>query len=127
MICVFVSGSPTSLRNTLLRLSQPPRNFRLAGGFAAILRTSCLRVEMAFEFQNCSPKVNSEISRHSTMQENYAAATIAMIAVLTMICRTESLNFSIRMVPALAFRRSEEHTSELQSRQYLVCRLLLEK
>src|SRR3712207_8828057 len=25
------------------------------------------------------------------------------------------------------FERSEEHTSELQSRQYLVCRLLLEK
>src|SRR3712207_7048168 len=35
-------------------------------------------------------------------------------------------------VPGLGFRydtdeRSEEHTSELQSRQYLVCRLLLEK
>src|SRR5438445_3760019 len=30
--------------------------------------------------------------------------------------------------PALARElRSEEHTSELQSRQYLVCRLLLEK
>src|SRR3712207_7121586 len=27
----------------------------------------------------------------------------------------------------LTFFRSEEHTSELQSRQYLVCRLLLEK
>src|SRR3712207_8104856 len=27
----------------------------------------------------------------------------------------------------LAQQRSEEHTSELQSRQYLVCRLLLEK
>src|SRR3712207_7793684 len=27
----------------------------------------------------------------------------------------------------VAGRRSEEHTSELQSRQYLVCRLLLEK
>src|SRR3712207_7197507 len=27
----------------------------------------------------------------------------------------------------LYVRRSEEHTSELQSRQYLVCRLLLEK
>src|SRR3712207_8303770 len=26
-----------------------------------------------------------------------------------------------------AFARSEEHTSELQSRQYLVCRLLLDK
>src|SRR3712207_8868309 len=28
---------------------------------------------------------------------------------------------------AAVLRRSEEHTSELQSRQYLVCRLLLEK
>src|SRR3712207_7537523 len=29
--------------------------------------------------------------------------------------------------PGGADRRSEEHTSEIQSRQYLVCRLLLEK
>src|SRR3712207_7263369 len=29
--------------------------------------------------------------------------------------------------PRSASARSEEHTSELQSRQYLVCRLLLEK
>src|SRR5947209_16612822 len=29
--------------------------------------------------------------------------------------------------PESALPRSEEHTSELQSRQYLVCRLLLEK
>src|SRR3712207_8413686 len=32
----------------------------------------------------------------------------------------------VRPAP-LAELRSEEHTSELQSRQYLVCRLLLEK
>src|SRR3712207_7279839 len=33
-----------------------------------------------------------------------------------------------RMTEAVVRRlRSEEHTSELQSRQYLVCRLLLEK
>src|SRR3712207_8646377 len=30
-------------------------------------------------------------------------------------------------VALLAVRRSEEHTSELQSRHYLACRLLLEK
>src|SRR3712207_7830110 len=29
--------------------------------------------------------------------------------------------------PVVAVERSEEHTAELQSRQYLVCRLLLEK
>src|SRR3712207_8506448 len=32
-----------------------------------------------------------------------------------------------RNVTTSGLRRSEEHTSELQSRQYLVCRLLLEK
>src|SRR3712207_8841153 len=31
------------------------------------------------------------------------------------------------IVALLVGHRSEEHTSELQSRQYLVCRLLLEK
>src|SRR3712207_8738632 len=30
-------------------------------------------------------------------------------------------------IPSRTRSRSEEHTSELQSRQYLVCRLLLEK
>src|SRR3712207_8686730 len=30
-------------------------------------------------------------------------------------------------LPGVTSPRSEEHTSELQSRQYLVCRLLLEK
>src|SRR3712207_7495897 len=35
--------------------------------------------------------------------------------------RQERLRLAVRL------ERSEEHTSELQSRQYLVCRLLLEK
>src|SRR3712207_7977414 len=33
----------------------------------------------------------------------------------------------VARVMRVALPRSEEHTSELQSRQYLVCRLLLEK
>src|SRR3712207_7518999 len=33
----------------------------------------------------------------------------------------------VLFMPSLCRARSEEHTSELQSRQYLVCRLLLEK
>src|SRR3712207_7224224 len=39
-------------------------------------------------------------------------------------CRPHERPSLLILVPA---RRSEEHTSELQSRQYLVCRLLLEK
>src|SRR3712207_8378019 len=38
------------------------------------------------------------------------------------------VNESLKLIEqAHAEGRSEEHTSELQSRQYLVCRLLLEK
>src|SRR5436189_367768 len=43
--------------------------------------------------------------------------------------RAESgdVNFSVRKFPGYGKLRSEEHTSELQSPMYLVCRLLLEK
>src|SRR3712207_7627339 len=41
--------------------------------------------------------------------------------------RAELLAPALQALDALAEGRSEEHTSELQSRQYLVCRLLLEK
>src|SRR3712207_6901241 len=54
-----------------------------------------------------SPKVPSSSSRWCSAQEVSTAKPSARSR------RTQ--------------RRSEEHTSELQSRQYLVCRLLLEK
>src|SRR3712207_7864303 len=44
----------------------------------------------------------------------------------TFSCRKGGCRFP-RCAPSWTWRRSEEHTSELQSRQYLVCRLLLEK
>src|SRR3712207_9180346 len=44
--------------------------------------------------------------------------------VLLRVDRDAVARLRQRDVPAF---RSEEHTSELQSRQYLVCRLLLEK
>src|SRR5215203_5331125 len=42
---------------------------------------------------------------------------------LTIAPRSPAASGSLRLIAV----RSEEHTSELQSRQYLVCRLLLEK
>src|SRR3712207_8235174 len=41
--------------------------------------------------------------------------------------RLNSLAFNLTAIDSRPEHRSEEHTSELQSRQYLVCRLLLEK
>src|SRR3712207_7449115 len=45
--------------------------------------------------------------------------------VLHPICGRPMIGWPIRAAQEAG--RSEEHTSELQSRQYLVCRLLLEK
>src|SRR3712207_7352308 len=39
----------------------------------------------------------------------------------------KSIGCRVKILPFVEDYRSEEHTSELQSRQYLVCRLLLEK
>src|SRR3712207_8124848 len=41
--------------------------------------------------------------------------------------RRQKREVQVARFPWAASGRSEEHTSELQSRQYLVCRLLLEK
>src|SRR3712207_8752103 len=43
------------------------------------------------------------------------------------LCSSNSLRTAGSSSSNRASTRSEEHTSELQSRQYLVCRLLLEK
>src|SRR3712207_7028253 len=63
-----------------------------------------------------------------------AAAVAATVNVcLSLLMRSATLGSltSTALVPLFAYMlggdRSEEHTSELQSRQYLVCRLLLEK
>src|SRR5690349_22936503 len=45
---------------------------------------------------------------------------IAFAAVVSRVARTKNTSVT-------AYMRSEEHTSELQSRRDLVCRLLLEK
>src|SRR3712207_7863726 len=61
---------------------------------------------------------------------------LARLPLLLMMCTAHrrsdhapgaspSVNWHVLIASFLA--RSEEHTSELQSRQYLVCRLLLEK
>src|SRR3712207_7553076 len=47
--------------------------------------------------------------------------------IRTLVKLLESLGLQITKLDNHSYERSEEHTSELQSRQYLVCRLLLEK
>src|SRR3712207_8279345 len=47
----------------------------------------------------------------------------ALLAAVVVVAEAPAADVGVLLVEP----RSEEHTSELQSRQYLVCRLLLEK
>src|SRR3712207_7017950 len=59
-------------------------------------------------------------------------ATVGLIKAVDKFDPDRGVDFAGYAIPTIIgeikrhFRRSEEHTSELQSRQYLVCRLLLE-
>src|SRR3712207_7084953 len=59
----------------------------------------------------------------STMPCSFMSLAVSFSASAASAARPASR----KMIEAHASGRSEEHTSELQSRQYLVCRLLLEK
>src|SRR3712207_8750847 len=67
----------------------------------------------------------------STLHTNDAPATISRLLNMGVepFLITASVNVVLaqRLARKICADRSEEHTSELQSRQYLVCRLLLEK
>src|SRR5438445_9152181 len=67
-------------------------------------------------FPGSSTETVSALKRHASI----AATAFWWLASAKRSC-------SSRDTPAFLAVRSEEHTSELQSRQYLVCRLLLEK
>src|SRR3712207_7547080 len=66
---------------------------------------------------------------HSVVQVFYL--TDIVVCFLCQLLRGKHYNATVDLSTSFSsvnfFVRSEEHTSELQSRQYLVCRLLLEK
>src|SRR3712207_8753263 len=60
----------------------------------------------------------ANLAVNQTLMRSINTSVIAVLPVLGLL---------VIGVGLLGVGRSEEHTSELQSRQYLVCRLLLEK
>src|SRR5581483_11825782 len=82
------------------------------------------------------PSFNPSFSSHvftiesttSFLSASVSAGLIPFIAALK--DASPRFEFPVRIAGSpetMPSKRSEEHTSELQSRQYLVCRLLLEK
>src|SRR5947209_10704038 len=77
---------------------------------------------MSFFFTDTATTEIYTLSLHDALPIFEPAHAFSMVRPMSPKTRRARLFFTIcrRM-------RSEEHTSELQSRQYLVCRLLLEK
>src|SRR3712207_7716388 len=71
-------------------------------------------------FASTSPKAGSGIPENYRQRFDLLATAEGRPGLLARVYLARVLAFFGRV-------RSEEHTSELQSRQYLVCRLLLEK
>src|SRR3712207_8976331 len=73
----------------------------------------------------------STLFPYTTLFRSVSAPAAAHVVVATVAAqRVPACPALYGVFPAKALygvARSEEHTSELQSRQYLVCRLLLEK
>src|SRR3712207_6982982 len=74
-------------------------------------------------FRSPSSRSNSEHHDAPGSLRQPRRAPACAVAVGHVASQRPSHSYASCRLPA----RSEEHTSELQSRQYLVCRLLLEK
>src|SRR3712207_8002597 len=71
-------------------------------------------VEIDFDGRVLVEQYRSQIFHNPELSDGY----FSFVEFLPAVCQCHQ---------SLSRHRSEEHTSELQSRQYLVCRLLLEK
>src|SRR3712207_8806449 len=69
----------------------------------------------------------SHIIFFKTCQQHFLNIFQFIFVVMLLYCSDKKYNIIYRSYNYITYLRSEEHTSELQSRQYLVCRLLLEK
>src|SRR3712207_8362645 len=89
-------------------------------------------------FQRRAGAYREGLRQHGRAQRRHEAGPLLVLrpllgipwylGVLTWLVAPRWMAWSALPLPlGLRWGRSEEHTSELQSRQYLVCRLLLEK
>src|SRR2546422_10098104 len=90
------------------------------------------RTSLSFFFLMIRRPPRSTLFPYTTLFRSLGGGTIAtrLTATFDRGVRVELSDLTIRALPlekVLVDFRSEEHTSELQSRLHLVCRLLLEK
>src|SRR3712207_7203455 len=101
----------------------------MAGCMAlTLLLWACGRpAENKKESPNPRPALTPEVMLKTTPVKNQGMSDLCWAYAMLATIETEHLMQGDSVNLSADYARSEEHTSELQSRQYLVCRLLLEK
>src|SRR3712207_9117214 len=94
-----------------------------------LLSTHCYASSPFFFFLMIRRPPRSTLFPYTTLFRSfYMCTTVLYILSFLFSSSFSSISFChLSSLLTICFSRSEEHTSELQSRQYLVCRLLLEK
>src|SRR3712207_7373557 len=98
-------------------IRRPPRSTLFP--YTTLFRSRPARAESGDEVRHAAVSLRQDLRRCGVE----VRAPVRLVVVLVGIEVALRLGLEECTRPA----RSEEHTSELQSRQYLVCRLLLEK
>src|SRR3712207_9264940 len=88
-----------------------------------------MSLDLKFFFLMIRRPPRSTLFPYTTLFRSAGAAKTLVLTYVGMKTKTVTVTGAVANVKMEedAHARSEEHTSELQSRQYLVCRLLLEK
>src|SRR3712207_7748164 len=101
-------------------MRRPPRS-------ALFPYTTLFRSTLGFQGERGSPfSVFGFEGNLGGLQAAVKAGAVGLALLVAFVPRRRDLA-TLCALSAAVLIRSEEHTSELQSRQYLVCRLLLEK
>src|SRR3712207_9061034 len=96
-------------------------SFRVEFSIFVYTISSCVSFFLFFFFNDTATTEIYTLSLHDALPIYHSISPLHFILILHFLLCV------ILHSKDLVFLRSEEHTSELQSRQYLVCRLLLEK
>src|SRR3712207_7519880 len=99
-------------------IRRPPRSTLFP--YTTLFRSVAASIWAVFEYVNIGWPRAVDVPWYQDWAVFLMTAIVAVIGYLVYLSVR-------RQVTAAEDRRSEEHTSELQSRQYTVCRLLLEK
>src|SRR3712207_6961792 len=100
-------------------IRRPPRStlFPYTTLFRSLLRPGAPR----------DPTLQDPMCVFQLVKKHFARYTPEMVEQITGCPKERMVEVAETLLANSGPDRSEEHTSELQSRQYLVCRLLLEK